>query len=171
MQSLEIISVNLWQILISLCNLILLYLILKKFLYQPVKKVLAARQAELDQQYQKAQKAESEALTFRDTWQKEIDGTQQKVEEMMETASTNARQRGDRIIADAREKAEDIIQQAHTDARLERERVYSEVKGDIVDISMMMVEKMLPRNITEEDQRKLIGTMIEEIGEDDGRNQ
>ncbi len=33
MQSLDVISVNLWQILISLCNLLILYLILKQFLY------------------------------------------------------------------------------------------------------------------------------------------
>ena len=43
MQSLDIISINIWQILISLCNLVLLFLILKKFLYKPVHNVLAQR--------------------------------------------------------------------------------------------------------------------------------
>ena len=40
MQSLEVISLNIWQVLISLCNLLLIFLILKKFLFKPVKKVL-----------------------------------------------------------------------------------------------------------------------------------
>ena len=40
MQNLDVISINLWQVLISLCNLLLLFLILKKFLYQPVRKLL-----------------------------------------------------------------------------------------------------------------------------------
>ena len=44
MQTLDVISVNLWQILISLINLFLLFLILKKFLFKPVKKVLDQRQ-------------------------------------------------------------------------------------------------------------------------------
>ena len=33
MQTLDIISVNLWQMLASLANLVLLFLIVKKFLY------------------------------------------------------------------------------------------------------------------------------------------
>ena len=41
MQSLDVISVNIWQIVISLANLALLFLLLKKFLYQPVKRMLA----------------------------------------------------------------------------------------------------------------------------------
>lgn len=40
MQSLEVFSLNLWQMLISLCNLIILFLILKKFLYKPVRRAL-----------------------------------------------------------------------------------------------------------------------------------
>ena len=40
-QSLDIISVNIWQILISLINLLLLFLIIKKFLFKPVQNMLA----------------------------------------------------------------------------------------------------------------------------------
>ena len=44
MQSLEVISINFGQILISLLNLLLLFLILKRFLYAPVKSVVKDRQ-------------------------------------------------------------------------------------------------------------------------------
>lgn len=47
---LQVVSVNIWQILISLANLLLLFLILKKFLYKPVKKVLDARKAAIDEE-------------------------------------------------------------------------------------------------------------------------
>ena len=42
-QTLEVISINLWLVLISLANLAILYAILKKFLYKPVKATMAAR--------------------------------------------------------------------------------------------------------------------------------
>ena len=61
MQNLEIISVNLWQILISLCNLLIMFLLLKKFLYQPVKKAMAERQAAVDRQYAEADEAKRAA--------------------------------------------------------------------------------------------------------------
>ena len=48
MQSLDIISINLWQILISLANLLIIFLIFKKLLFKPVQNILAARQQQVD---------------------------------------------------------------------------------------------------------------------------
>ena len=45
-QSLDIISVNLWQILISLANLLIIYLILKKVLFAKVQGVMNTRLSE-----------------------------------------------------------------------------------------------------------------------------
>ena len=46
MQTLDIVSVNLWLILISLANLVLVFLIVKKFLFKPVQRMLDQRQKE-----------------------------------------------------------------------------------------------------------------------------
>ena len=46
MQNLDIISINIWQVVISLANLVILFLILKKFLFEPVKKIKAQRENE-----------------------------------------------------------------------------------------------------------------------------
>ena len=54
MQSLEVISINIWSILISLANLCILYMLFKKFLYKPVKATLNARQEAIDAQYRAA---------------------------------------------------------------------------------------------------------------------
>ena len=72
MQSLDIISVNLWHILISLANLILIFLIVKKFLFKPVRELLANRQAELDHQYAAADAAEKQAQEHKDAWEKKL---------------------------------------------------------------------------------------------------
>ena len=55
MQTLDVISVNIWQILIPLANLLIMFLILKKFLFKPVQNVLAQRQAQVDRIYADAE--------------------------------------------------------------------------------------------------------------------
>ena len=55
MQSLEVISINLWDVLISLANLAILFVLIKKFLYKPVKKVIAARQEAIAKEYAEAE--------------------------------------------------------------------------------------------------------------------
>ena len=65
MQSLSIISVNIWQILISFANLAILTWIIKKFLFKPVKKVMDARRETIDSAYARADAAEAEAEEHR----------------------------------------------------------------------------------------------------------
>ena len=72
MQSLDVISVNIWQILISLCNLVILFLILKKFLFKPVQKVTQTRRAELDDIYSEAKAAQSRADMNEKEWSEKL---------------------------------------------------------------------------------------------------
>ena len=69
MQSLEVISVNLWAMLISLANLAILYWILKKFLFKPVKKMIDERQKEIDDLYADAGAAKEQARQLQESCQ------------------------------------------------------------------------------------------------------
>lgn len=171
MQSLEIISINLWQILISFCNLLLLFLILKKFLYKPVKQVMTQRRVDVGTQYAKAEKAENAALAHKKTWEQKMQSAQQEADVFLKKATANAEQRSDKIIAEAKEKAAEMIRQAQSEAQLERKKASEEIKHEIVDISTLLTEKMLVREINQEDHRNLIRTFVKEIGEKDDGNQ
>ena len=52
--SLDVISVNVWAIIASLCNLLLIAWIVKKFLFKPVKKIMDTRRAAIDADYAQA---------------------------------------------------------------------------------------------------------------------
>ena len=95
-QSLDVISVNLWQILISLINLILLFLIVKKFLFKPVKKVLTARQNELDEQYAEAKRAEEEANANRVAWEKKKEDLSNEAGAILQSATESAKYRSEK---------------------------------------------------------------------------
>ena len=58
------VGVNFWTALLTLCNMIITFLVLKKFLFQPVKKMIDDRQQEIDGLYADAgnAKAQAEAL-------------------------------------------------------------------------------------------------------------
>ena len=61
-QSLDIISVNLWQILISLANLLIITFILKRFLFKRVQAVLTARQEQVSKIYGEAEESRNAAV-------------------------------------------------------------------------------------------------------------
>lgn len=55
------VSIGWWEILVTMCNTLITFLIIKKFLYKPVRKMLAARSEEVQSMYATAEKAQSEA--------------------------------------------------------------------------------------------------------------
>lgn len=169
MQTLDVISINLWQMLASLCNLLIIFFILKRFLYQPVRKMLAQRKAMLDEQYEKAQTAQTEAEASRQAYAAQLAGAKAEAEQILQTATDQADRRAQRIVNEAREKAEGIVREAQTQAALEQKKAQAGIKQEIVDVSALLAAKMLEREINPADHRAIIDAAIAEIGEaDDG---
>ena len=73
-QSLDIISVNLWQILISLANLLIIYLILKKVLFAKVQGVMNARQSQVTEMYDAADKSRTDAESMKQEYEEKLAG-------------------------------------------------------------------------------------------------
>ncbi|MBQ7645813.1 MAG: F0F1 ATP synthase subunit B [Clostridia bacterium] len=167
MQSLDIISVNIWHIVISLCNLVLLYFLIRKFLYKPVRKVLAERQSAVDKQYQAAKEAEDSARENMETWNKKIESAESESEKIIKQATSDAERRKSEILSDAKQQADGIVRQAKEAAELEKKKAADDIKSEIVDVSMLISEKMIGRELKEEDHRELIDSFINDIGSSD----
>ena len=161
----SIISVNIWQILISLANLVILFLILKKFLYKPVQKMLDERRAQIDSDYADAESARTSAEQKDAELTERLANAKAEAEGIVKEAADIAKARGDKIVEDARATADGIIRQAEEDAELERKRVGETIKEQIVDVSTALAEKMLEREVNADDHKALIDDFIDKIGE------
>ena len=167
MQPSEIISVNLWQIVVSLLNLVILFLIIKKFLYQPVKNVLKSRQEKIDEKNSQAEAYLSEAEETKAQLEARLNDAENQADEILNEATVNATRRKEKILAEARDEADAIIRQAKTNAELEMKKAESDIKTQIVDVSFELSKKIIEREINKEDHHKLIDSFIEQIGDGD----
>ena len=168
MQSLEVISVNIWDILISLLNLLIIFLLFKKFLYKPVRKVLDKRKGAIDEEYAAAEEAKQSALNDKQTYEMKLRTAQDEADEMIKKAAATADRRSAKIVDDAKEKADGIIRQAHSEVELEKKKAEDEIRHQIADVSALLTEKVLEREINEKDHREFIDSFIQGIGEDNG---
>ncbi len=171
MQNLDVISINLWQILISLCNLVLLFLILKKFLYRPVVRVMQERAAELEQQYAGAEEMRRQAADDRAAWEEKLQNAEVSAQHIRKQAETQAEHRGEQIVADAKERADFIVREAQTQAELTHRKAQSEIKQEIAEVSAEIAAKLIQREMREEDHRNFIHAALAEIGDIDDGNQ
>ena len=166
MQSLDVISVNLWQILVSLANLVILFLLIKKFLYKPVKKMLETRQASIDNDYAEANDAKLSAEENKKLYEEKLSAAKSEADSMISSAVNTAKQRENEIIAEAHEKAENILKKAESDAELERKKAEKEIKGQIVDISTLVAGKIIEKELDSEKNSELVDSFINGIGDE-----
>lgn len=165
MQSLDVISINIWNVLISLCNLCILFWLMKKLLYAPVREMLAKRQAQLDAQYANAAQAERSAAADRDLYAQKLAGARDEAEDILRKAVSDADRNGARIVDEARDRADSIVRQAQNEVELEKKKAESEIRRQIADVSAALTEQMLRREISKEDHRELIDAFLQEMGE------
>ena len=166
MQPLEIISVNLWQILISLGNLLLLFFLFKRFLYRPLQRILDARQKEIDGQYKTAEEAERSALSQKAAWEEKRRGAEAEADAIRKAADAAAKRSAAHILEEAGEKAAAIERRAEEQAALMRREAEESIRQEIVDVSSALTEKVLEREINTEDHRALIDSFLKDIGDD-----
>ena len=166
MENLGIVSLNVWQILISLTNLTILYLGLKKFLYKPVKAVLENRKAAIAKSYADAEEARTSANAARDEYAAKLATAHGKADEIIHDATVIANRRGDKIVAEAREKAEEIVRAGELEASMEKKKAMASIRRDITDVSAAMTEQLLKREMKEGDHRNMIDEFLKGVGED-----
>ena len=163
MQNLDVISVNIWAILASLANLLILTLIIKKFLYKPVKKILDTRRAAIDDDYAQAKAARDEAEENRRNYEEAMAAAKITGDQIIADANRTAEYRSNEIVAEARERASEIRRQAEADAVLERKKAEDEMKHEIANVSAQLTGKLLQREINEEDHRSLIDSFLNDL--------
>ena len=166
MNELDVISVNIWQIIISLCNLVILFLIFRKFLFKPVKDIIAKRNSEIMSEYDKATKATEEANELKTSWEEKMQTADSKAEEIIKEAVEKADRRSEVLLYESREKAESIIRKAKAEAERDKLDAQETIKQEIVGVSAAISEQIIGREINMEDHRDLIDSFIDNMGDE-----
>ena len=151
--------------MVSLLNLLLLFLILKKFLFKPVKNILKTRQDNIDSSYAEAKIALDEANASKKELEARLSEAHLTADGILQEATLNAERRRDKIVEDAGKEAESILRQAKADAELERKKAEDDIKAQIIDVSGALAEKLIERELNTEDHKHLIDSFISELGE------
>ena len=69
LESEPFISLNIWTSIFTLCNLLIVFFVMKKFLFKPVKKMIDDRQKEIDDQYADAEKSKTDAAELKSQYE------------------------------------------------------------------------------------------------------
>ena len=165
MQSLEIISVNIWSILVSLANLLIMFLILKRFLFKPVQKMMAARKQQVDQIYQDAKENRDSAINMKQECEARLAAAREEADGLVRNAVQTAQRKGDAIVAEANSQASHLKQKAEQEIAQEKKQMLQDVRGEISDIAVSIASKVVEREVKKQDYDGFVDEFIKNVGE------
>lgn len=154
-----------WNIIWTFVDLIVLYVLLRKFLFARVQKVLDQRQEMIQGQMDHAK--EQEALANQNL---------QQARETVENATKEARDKAQRILEAASRKEKEQLQASEEEAKRilissrkqaeqERKKLLADTQDEMVTIAMLAARKAVGNNINEEKEKALFEDLLKKVGE------
>jgi F-type H+-transporting ATPase subunit b len=136
---------------------------LKKLAWSPLLEALETRQNAIRKSLDDAQQAKTELERLH------VESAQilQRARVDAEAIITQSRGDGDRlreeIRAKARTEADHIVKNAERQIQLETSRALEQIRREAVDLSVMIASKIIQRNISKEDNARLIDEALKQV--------
>ena len=146
------VSIGWWEILVTMCNTLITFLIIKKFLFKPVKKMLAARVEEVKAIYSNAEKAQSEAEQMRSEYTERLSKAKAEAAEIVGSATRRATVRSEEILRESSQQAAAMMKKAENTIEQERKKAMNELKDEVASLSVMIASKVVER----EDRKSVV---------------
>ena len=162
----ELVTIVPWTLIAQLLNLFITVLVMKKFLFKPIREVLQKRKEMADAEIADATKAKEEAESLKSEYEASMKTARDKANEIVATAQKAATQQSEEIIKEANAQAISIKSKAERDIEQERRKAVNEIKDEIGDMAMEIAGKVIERELKASDHEKLIDDFINKVGEE-----
>ncbi|MBP0964488.1 MAG: F0F1 ATP synthase subunit B [Oscillospiraceae bacterium] len=149
----------------TLINTLILFLVLKHFLFKPVNKILDERKQNVEETYRQADEKLTEAARLESEYTEKLANAKEESAEIVKNATKRAQTRSDEIIAEAKKEASSLMVKANADIEKEKKRAVNQIKDEISDIALAVAEKVVEKEIDPKDHERLIESFISELGE------
>ena len=161
----SLVTVNPVTLIAQIINLFLTLAVVKIFFLDKIKAILDQRREAADREITDAQAAKAEALEIKQTYEQNMKAAKAEASTILERAQKTAVSRSEEIIRQANADAVAIREKASADIAQEKKKAINEAKDEIADLSLAIAGKVVGRELSADDQKSLIDSFIEELGD------
>lgn len=152
------------EILVALTSFLVLFVILGKFAFPPVTKMLDERAEKIRESLEKAEETRVEAERLLEEYKVQMAEARAEAGKVIEQGRTVAENMKNEIIAKAREEAESERTKAIESIRAEKLAAMAELQASVADLSVAVAGKIIGQQLSAADHAALIERSIAEVG-------
>ncbi|MBQ7445141.1 MAG: F0F1 ATP synthase subunit B [Clostridia bacterium] len=162
----QFIGTNFWTMIIAWINILIMYLILRKFLFKPVKKMIDARQKEVDDMYANAAEATKAADEMKADYEQKLAKATEESEQIVKDAVRRAQLREEEMIRDAEGQASRILARAEEQIELEKNQAINDIKNEVSGLAVDLASAIISRDVDAAEHEQFIDDFISRIGDE-----
>ncbi len=155
---------KLWDLFYRVLNFAVLIFILVKFGAKPIASALSGRQKQIKEEVEDLESRRDQAEKAYYDFETKLAGMEGEIDTIVEKAIAQAEIEKTKIIEKAEAAAEDIMRQAEMAVNNEIMIARRTLKNDIADQAAAMAEELIIKNLTADDQVKIIEDYLDKVG-------
>ncbi len=155
-------GVNLPLLIVFVINFIVLFILLRMFLYKPVLKMLDERAKRTKEAMELAESAKQSFEQSRAEVQSQIEKGRQEAQAIIAQATQIGERLKEESRQEAAKQAQTIVDRTRLELDAERQKIVDELRREFVDIAILAAEKVIRETIDREKNRKLIEDTLRE---------
>lgn len=161
---------NLVNMLVQLTATLVLYFILRKFLYHPIKDLLKKRQDYIMKNIEDSEKNNLKSQVALRDYELKLKEAKKEANDIVDQAKKRADDIVNKSVNDAKEESRKIMEKADKELANKKSMAMDEMKGDIVNIAILAAEKLIGENVSTKKDKEIIEKSIEEVGKEQWKN-
>ena len=149
-----------WTSLMIVINLLILYIILKKYFWEKIRQFMLDRENAVRDAFDSAEAMNKRADEKMRNYSARIANVEEEGREIIRQAKQQADAQAQDILAEAREQASEMIAKAEKNIELEKAKAMEEMRQEIGTLALMAAEKIVGREIDAVGQEAIIDDVI-----------
>ncbi len=154
----------------QIINFILIYLLLRHFLWKPVTEFMDKRTKTIEDSIKDAELKNKESDELKAQYEEKLDEIKEERIQILDDATKRAESRSAQIVDSAEEEARKILERARLQIEREQQKMMNELKGDISELAIGVAEKIIEKNLDAKTHDKMIQQFIDKAGETQWQN-
>jgi F-type H+-transporting ATPase subunit b len=147
-----------------------LFAILSKFAWKPLMHALHEREKHLEHVLHETERARNESEGLLSEHRKQMARAAEEVRGLLEQARADAQRTGEKIVKQAQDEAESAKQRAQRDIGAARDSALAEIWEKTADMAVSVAGRVLSKELTEGDHKRLLDAAIGELPAAPGSN-
>jgi len=146
-----------WKLFVAqIINFLVLLVILYKFLYRPILKMLDDREKKIEKSLKQAEEIEKNLFTSQGEKAKIVQEARNEAGKIIAESREMSEKLREDLTNKAKMEAQNMLEQGKKQLASEKEAMFKEIKGEVADMVKTAAEKILKEKMTADLDKKII---------------